>query len=133
LIFPGITEYNNNFIERDQFSLNVYSYSLHICPQSQSLSHSVPPIGDIYEHECDQILDPIPIRFQLVGKSPDKTTATIIVTECQDLNSPSSLREITLWKCISQLVPPQTIKEYIGNFPYEMFKIYIPYLEGPDD
>jgi hypothetical protein len=129
----GITEYNNNYLAQQQFSLKVYSYTLHICPQSHLPSHSVPPVEDIYEHECADVPEPISIRFQLVGKSADNTTATIIVTECHDLKSPSSLRDITLWKCISQLVPSQTIQEYIRNFPYEHFTIYIPYLEGPDD
>jgi hypothetical protein len=127
LILPNrITEYYNNFLIPDH-------YSLHMCPQSHSPAHSVPSIIDIYEHECEQVLDPISIRFQIVGKSADKTTATVIITECQDPNSPNSLRDITLWRCISQLVPPQTIREYVGDFPYKISKIYIPHLAGSDD
>jgi hypothetical protein len=127
LILPNrITEYYNNFLVPDH-------YNLHLCPQSNLPAHSLPPIVNIYEHECEQVPDPISIRFQLVGTSADKTTATVIITECQKPDTPNSLRDIALWKCISQLIPPQTIKEYVGDFPYKISRIYIPYLMGVND
>jgi hypothetical protein len=88
---------------------------LHICPQTHPDLPVVPPVDDIFEHDCEKIPNQFPLKFFRIPADTDTPIATIVITTDRDTSSPAPLRQQSLWKCTSMRIPPEVLQEFTGH------------------
>jgi hypothetical protein len=94
-------------------STTLIERNLHICPQSRSQLAS--DIQDRYDHKCRHVTDEISVRFERIKCLVRQDVALVIITECADVKSPASLRQLCIWNCIVYRISSSTIFEHIGQ------------------